>query len=121
MNSAQVDIQQIRIKHILFKSKVRSVLYGGVLDNTFFSNAGPISQWFVQIGNARYGSEPEYNSLFKTHGELLSTAQGLFSLYQSGRIEQAHQGMKDIEKLSDKFQDLLKQIEARFALRVDLA
>lgn len=36
MNLAQIDFQQLRIKHILYKSKVRSVLYGGDYDEAFF-------------------------------------------------------------------------------------
>ncbi|MCP2045254.1 histidine kinase [Pontibacter sp. HSC-36F09] len=120
MNSAQVDLQQIRIKHILFKSKVRSVLYGGVLDSVFFSDAGPISHWFLQVGKEKYGSEPELYSLQKTHSELLTNANQLFSLYRNGSIDQAHAGMKDIEKLSDRFQELLMQLEKRLALRADM-
>jgi hypothetical protein len=120
MNSAQIDFQQIRIKHILFKSKVRSVLYGGVFDSTFFSDNGPISQWFQQVGNVKYAQEPELYSLQKTHNELLSNAKSLFNLYRNGSIDQAHLGMKDIEKLSDRFQELLNQIEKRLALRTDL-
>jgi hypothetical protein len=120
MNSAQVDFQQIRIKHILFKSKVRSVLYGGALDATFFSDAGPISQWFLTVGRVKYAREPELYGLHKTHNELLTNAQRLFNLYRNGSIDQAHQGMKDIEKLSDKFQELLTQIEKRMASRADV-
>ncbi|PKV75845.1 histidine kinase [Pontibacter ramchanderi] len=119
MNSAQVDFQQIRIKHILFKSKVRSVLYGGALDSVFFSDAGPISHWFLQVGKVKYGNEPELYSLQKTHSDLLSNANQLFSLYRNGSIDQAHAGMKDIEKLSDRFQELLTQMEKRLALRAD--
>ncbi|MBD1395834.1 histidine kinase [Pontibacter sp. JH31] len=120
MNSAQVDFQQVRIKHILFKSKVRSVLYGGVLDTAFFSEAGPINQWFSKVGRVKYAQEPELFSLHKTHNELMANAQRLFSLYRSGSIDQAHQGMKDIEKLSDKFQGLLTQIEKRLSVRADV-
>lgn len=121
MNSAQVDFQQIRIKHILFKSKVRSVLYGGAHDSVFFSDAGPISHWFLQVGKVKYANEPELSSLQRTHSELLLSANQLFSLYRSGSIEQAHAGMKDIEKLSDRFQDLLSQMEKRLSLRADMA
>ncbi|WP_370627286.1 histidine kinase [Pontibacter sp. HSC-14F20] len=120
MNSAQVDFQQIRIKHILFKSKVRSVLYGGAFDSVFFSDAGPISHWFSQVGKVKYGNEPELYSLQKTHGDLLANANQLFSLYRKGNIDQAHAGMKDIEKLSDRFQELLSQMEKRLALRTDM-
>ncbi|WP_033316856.1 CZB domain-containing protein [Pontibacter roseus] len=120
MNAAQVDFQQIRIKHILFKSKVRSVLYGGSFDAVFFSDSGPINQWFATVGSARYGREPELASLLKTHNELQSNALGLFSLYRNGKIDQAQNGMKDIEKLSDRFQSLLTQVESRLALKPDV-
>ncbi len=119
MNSAQIDLQQIRIKHILFKSKVRSVLYGGTLDNTFFSDAGPISQWFAQVGNVKYSREPELYTLQKTHNDLVANAQQLFGLYRNGNIDQAHAGIKDIEKLSDRFQEVLMQLEKRLTLRLD--
>lgn len=120
MNSAQVDFQQIRIKHILFKSKVRSVLYGGAFDRAFFSEAGPISQWFTTVGQVKYMGEPEVYTLQKLHVELLSNAQRLFSLYRSGSIDQAHAGMKELEKLSERFQDMLTSVEKRLALRTDI-
>jgi hypothetical protein len=120
VNSAQVDFQQIRIKHILFKSKVRSVLYGGVFDSVFFSESGPISHWFLQVGKVKYSNEPELFNLQKTHSELLSYANQLFTLYRNGSIDQAHAGMKEIEKLSDRFQELLTQMEKRLALRTDM-
>ena len=120
MNAAQIDFQQIRIKHILFKSKVRSVLYGGVLDAVFFSEVGPISQWFLLIGLPKYGKEPELLSLHKTHNELLAYAHELFSLYKNGKIDQAHNGMRDVEKLSEKFQTLLTQVEKRLAAQADV-
>jgi hypothetical protein len=115
MNAAQIDFQQIRIKHILFKSKVRSVLYGGVLDRMFFSEAGPISQWFLLVGVPRYGNEHELQSMYKIHKQLLVYAHELFSLYKNGKIDDAHNGMQDLEKLSEKFLDLLAQLEKRLA------
>jgi hypothetical protein len=119
MNVAQIDLQQIRIKHILFKSKVRSVLYGGTLDSVFFSEVGPIGQWFAQVGQQKYAREPELYTLQKTHNELLSNAQRLFDMYRNGSIDQAHAGMRDIEKLSDRFQEVLSQLEKRLALKPD--
>lgn len=120
MNAAQIDLQQIRIKHILFKSKVRSVLYGGTLDNVFFSDNGPINQWFKQVGAIKYAQEPELLALQKLHKDLSHHAQGLFALYQGGNIDQAHAGIKDIEKLSDSFQEMLSKLEKRLALRPDI-
>ncbi|MBC5775085.1 histidine kinase [Pontibacter sp. KCTC 32443] len=113
MNLAQLDFQQLRIKHILYKSKVRSVLYGGVYDEAFFSRSGPVSQWFSTVGHVRYLHEPEMSELATVHKELNSTALELFSLYNSGQIDQAHDGLKSIEYKSDQFLNLLSKLEDR--------
>ena len=113
MNLAQLDFQQLRIKHILYKSKVRSVLYGGVYDETFFSRAGPIHQWFSTVGSVRYSHEPELHELVTVHQELNNTAHQLFSLYKGGKIDQAHEGMKSVEMTSDRFLQLLARMENR--------
>lgn len=114
MNPAQVDIQQLRIKHILFKSKVRSVLYGGNLDEEFFSSRGPINLWFSSVGTAKYSSEPEIAELYRLHQDLVMTALQLFSLYKNSKIEQAHEGLKLIDKSSERFLLLLARLESRF-------
>src|SRR5688572_305198 len=107
MNLAQVDFQQLRIKHILYKSKVRSVLYGGAFDDVFFSASGPLSQWFTTIGQHRYGREPEMKELSSLHQDLISIALQLIALYNSGKIDQAHDGMKQIDRKSEEFLNLL--------------
>lgn len=113
MNLAQIDFQQLRIKHILYKSKIRSILYGGIFDEAFFSRTGPVSQWFTLVGRVRYLHEPEINELATVHKELNSTALQLFSLYNSGQIDKAHEGMKSIEFKSDQFLQLLAKLEGR--------
>jgi hypothetical protein len=113
MNSAQIDFQQLRIKHILYKSKVRSVLYGGTFDEAFFSHTGPVNFWFNDTGMSKYGHEPEMKQLAETHQELNNTALNLFKLYNSGQIDQAHDGLKTIERKSEYFLNLLSQLETR--------
>lgn len=117
MNAAQVDFQQLRIKHILYKSKVRSVLYGGTYDVTFFSRSGPVSAWFTTVGLVKYRQEPAMTELLRVHQELNTTADGLFHLYKSGKIDQAHDGLKNIEKRSEQFLNVLLQLENRLAVQ----
>ncbi|TXK51580.1 histidine kinase [Pontibacter qinzhouensis] len=113
MNATQVDFQQIRIKHILFKSKVRSVLYGGKKDNAFFALEGPINTWFNTIGLIRYGETSEMRALAAVQKELNATAALLFSLYDSGKIEQSLQGLEQVEANSVQFLKLLNQLEEK--------
>ncbi len=118
MNQAQIDFQQLRIKHILYKSKVRSVLYGGTHDAAFFSQLDPISLWFRTVGNERYSQEPELHELLRVHQELGQAADVVFSLYKSGRIDQAHEGLESIDAKSEQFLSLLSKLEDRLAEKV---
>ncbi|PIQ21961.1 MAG: histidine kinase [Cytophagales bacterium CG18_big_fil_WC_8_21_14_2_50_42_9] len=113
MNGAQIDFQQLRIKHILYKSKVRSVLYGGVYDENFFSASGPVGTWFTTVGMPRYGLQAEMRELAIINQDLNATAINLFHLYKSGRIDQAHDGMKNVETKSDRFINILSQLERK--------
>ncbi|MCJ8165047.1 histidine kinase [Pontibacter sp. E15-1] len=115
MQQYQIDFQQLRIKHILFKSKVRSVLYGGKQDVDFFSQRGPIMEWFRVTGGEHYSQEPELRMLHRTHQTLTSHALQLFRVYDSGRIEQAHEGLKEIELGSEQFLTTLSQFEKRLS------
>lgn len=113
MNAAQIDFQQLRIKHILYKSKVRSMLYGGAFDEAFFSRSGPIGIWFNTVGDVRYAGESEMGELTKVHRELEATTMELYRLYKGGKIDAAHDGFKSIEKHSDRFLSLLSKLEQR--------
>jgi len=113
MNLAQVDIQQLRIKHILYKSKVRATLYGGVFDEAFFSRSGPVGTWFSNVGQVRYANEPETWQLVSVHQELDAATRLLYRLYSGGRIDEAHEELRNIEKLSDRFLSLLSKLEDR--------
>ena len=111
MNGAQIDLQQLRIKHILYKSKVRSVLYGGTFDETFFSHTGPVSYWFNTTGIPKYSHVPEMHELSKLNQDLNKTALELIKLYNGGKIDMAHDGLKTIERKSEHFLNLIARLE----------
>lgn len=113
MNQAQIDCQQLRIKHILYKSKVRSVLYGGNYEEAFFSSASPVSAWFSTVAFQRYQGITEVQQLNSLHREMSQLVNQLISLYQSGKIEQAHEGFKAVENKSEEFLNLLTRLEAK--------
>jgi hypothetical protein len=113
MEIAQIDFQQLRIKHILYKSKVRSFLYGGTFDAAFFTSAGPIDVWFTTVGKVRYASEPQISSLAKLHRELNALALELYILYSNGEIDQAHEGLRSVEMKSDQFIEMLSSLDRK--------
>ncbi|MEJ8803807.1 histidine kinase [Pontibacter sp. H249] len=111
MNPIQLDIQQLRIKHILFKSKLRSVLYGGNYDEIFFSESGPVGQWFIQTGWPKYSSLSQLQELHTLNLDLNRQAKLLITLYNNSKIEEAHDGLRAIDLKSDRFLSLLSEIE----------
>lgn len=113
MNLAQADFQQLRIKHILYKSKVRAMLYGGTYDDTFFSQVGPVGQWFATTGKPKYAHEPELSTLHDIQLELNRKAAEMHRQYKAGQIDEANDGLKTIEKKSDTFLEILSQLERR--------
>ena len=113
MEAAQIDFQQLRIKHILYKSKVRSVVYGGTFEESFFSPAGPVEQWFQTVGLLRYGQFPEMRVLLQAHQQLNATALQLIALYRRGQIDQAHTDLKNIEQQSEHFLAALSALERK--------
>ena len=116
MNTAQIDLQQLRIKHILYKSKVRSALYGGAFDPDFFSPAGPVNNWLNTIGTERYGAEPELREMISIQTEMNAKVKYLTELYKSGKIDQAYEGLPVIETQSDRFLQLLDKLEKRLGV-----
>ncbi|MCC9165737.1 histidine kinase [Pontibacter harenae] len=116
MDITQIDFQQLRIKHILYKSKVRSFLYGGTFDSTFFSDAGPVDVWFSTVGMVRYAAEMELIALAALHQELNKYTKQLYQLYSSGKIDQAHDGLKEVERRSEQFLDLLGKLDKKIGV-----
>lgn len=113
MNTAQTDLQQLRIKHIHFKSKIRSALFGGTYDPAFFSTTSPVNQWFTQVGVVKYNQEAEIKDLVLIQTELNSAAKYLIELYKNDKIDQAHEGLSKIDSLSEKFIELVSKLENR--------
>lgn len=89
------------------------MLYGGAFDEVFFSRSGPVSTWFSTVGLERYANEKEMGELAKVHQELDAITLDLYRLYRGGKIDEAHDGLKSIEKGSVRFLSLLLILEER--------
>ena len=115
MNSAQVDFQQLRIKHILYKSKFRAVLFGGNFDPVFFSSSGPIHVWFHTIGLPTYGTDLTLNRLIALQDEMNATVVYYTDLYSAGKIDEAYNGLAIIDAKSEVFLSLLLELEKKLS------
>lgn len=110
MNLTSLDFQQARIKQVLFKSRLRSVLYGvREADPALFSvRENPLGQWLDTIVKPKYGATPEVREIERLLHDTLTTGQSLVRQYQRGQIEEARKGLEQIESRSDQIDVLLQ-------------
>jgi hypothetical protein len=113
MDISALDFQQASIKQVLFKSRLRSVLYGvREADPTLFSpELNPLGQWLNTTIKPYYGTQPEVREIERLIQQMLSAGQSLVSQYQRGRIEEARAGMEQINGYSDRLTEMLQQFE----------
>jgi hypothetical protein len=108
------DFQQARVKQVLFKSRLRSVLYGvREADPTLFSlTENPLSQWVQSVMKPQMGSSPAVRELERTVQQMLRTGQDLAARYGRGQIEEARAGLDQINAFADQIDEQLLNLES---------
>ena len=107
-----LDLQQARIKQILFKSQLRSVLYGvREPDDTLFSVRGnALSQWLQTTVTPQYGHRPEMKEVERTVGQMLATGRDLLAQYRRGQMEEARAGLNRLDSYAEQILSLLQKL-----------
>lgn len=108
-----LDFQQARVKQVLFKSRLRSVLYGvREAEPTLFQLAeNPLGQWITTYLKPAYGVRPEIAGIERLLRQTLDTGQALVRQHTRGEMEQARQGLEQIERLASEIDGLLTTLE----------
>jgi hypothetical protein len=113
MPLSSFDFQQARVKQVLFKSRLRSVLYGvREAESSLFSLAeNPLGQWLQTSLKPQLGSQPAVQELERTLQQMLRTGQDLATRYQRGQIEEARAGLDQVNSYADRIEALLHTLE----------
>lgn len=115
MDLTALDLQQAHIKQVLFKSRLRSVLYGvREADEALFSRAeNPLGQWLDAVVKPQVGHHPEVRQVDRLLTQMLSTARDLATQYQRGHIEEARAGLDQVNMQSEQITELFEQLGKR--------
>ena len=107
------DFQQARVKQVLFKSRLRSVLYGvREVDPALFSLAdNPLAQWLQASLRPQAGHRPEVRELEQALQQMLRTGHDLATRYQRGQIEEARAGLDQVNAFAEQIERLLLTLE----------
>lgn len=111
------DFDSALIKHLHFKSRLRSCLFGNALDETTLRDAERCSlgQWVAQRlrGAGPYAHLPEARRFDQLHRDIHAAGSRLLDLYKAGHPEQATAGLRDIQVVADEMTKLLQTMAAQ--------
>lgn len=114
--SSILDFQQAKANHLLFKSRLRTILYdeGDPADPQVLSQyACAIGKWLYGHALIQYETIPEVFTLEEVHSQLHRIARDLVSRYQQGQVWEARQGLLQLEQVADQLVDLLQRVETK--------
>ena len=111
------DFESARIKHVHFKSKVRSYLFGnggetGPLRDPELCSLG---QWVAQKlrGRGPYAHLPEARQFDQKHILIHAEANRLMDLHDAGNANQISADYTVLQRLADEMVVLLQTMEAK--------
>ena len=111
------DFESALIKHVHFKSKLRSFLFGHA------GSEGPardpeqcgLGHWIAERmrGDGPYAHLPEARRLDRQHVLIHREANHLMDMHRAGQVEEALAGFVAVQALADEMVTLLRTMEAR--------
>lgn len=109
------DFESGLVKHVLFKSKLRSYLYGNGISQ------GPIrdpaqcafGQWIRERASGRYAHLAEMRELDRLHVLIHQEANRLMDLHAQGHTEEALTGLPAVEKIADQLTVVMRTMEQK--------
>ncbi len=118
MYTLELDFEQAKTRHLLFKTKLRSILYGAEIDDQpVVSHLNcAVGKWINEHALKKYGHIPEMHQLELIHTNVHECAKELVSLYKDGKINEARKGLSNLELIADHFVALLTVVELKLQL-----
>jgi len=115
MNVLELDFERAKARHLLFKTRLRSILYGADIDETtvISHRECALGQWIYDHAIHDYGHIKEMHDLEKVHLQIHKSAGELIKLYKEGKITQAQEGLLEIEIIATQLVNLLSVVELK--------
>jgi PAS domain-containing protein len=115
MDNIKLDFEQAKAKHLLFKSRLRSILYESEVDEapvlSHFECA--VGKWIYTHALKAYGHITEMQELERVHADIHTSARELVKEYKDGNVERAREGLTGMDKIADKLIRLLATVEQK--------
>ena len=119
MQAPEFDFEQAKTKHLLFKSRLRSIVFGEVIaeeESVLSQYECPVGIWIYNVAFKNYIHIPEIFQLEKVHAEIHETARELVALYKQGKVTEARNGLVKMEAIAEGLVNLLNSVEDQVKL-----
>lgn len=111
------DFDSARIKHVHFKSRLRSFLFGNSGEEGPLRDPEQCSlgQWIAirMRGNGVYAHLPEARQFDQQHVLIHREANRLMDLYLAGNVQEAGAGYAPLQVIADEMLALLQTMETK--------
>ena len=111
------DFASALIKHVHFKSKLRSYLFGrsGAEEPLRDPEQCSLGQWITDRARGRgpYAHLPEARELDRLHVRIHHEASRLMDLHQAGRVDEATAGLGPLQAMGDNLAALFQTMEQK--------
>ncbi|WP_165903697.1 CZB domain-containing protein [Hymenobacter gummosus] len=107
------EFDTARLKHILFKARLRSFLFGAGGNEAPVRDPDECSfgHWIRDVALPRFGHYPEARQLDDAHRRVHHEANRLMDLHLAGQTEEAMRGLRAANPLTDEVLGLLNTLE----------
>jgi hypothetical protein len=108
------EFSQARIKHLAFKSKLRSYLYGANGDKEPLTDHTQcvLGKWIIKMAS-EYNLGHELQEVNFNHQHIHAVARKLIILYDKGQTSEARDGFVEIDEVASELIESLQTVEAK--------
>ena len=112
------DFESALIKHLSFKAKLRSFLYGNTNQEELLRDPDQcgLGQWIAERRHGAYAQVPQMRELDQLHRRIHQAANLLLDQYQAGHESQARGGFPAVQRIADEIVDVLQAAENHLRL-----
>lgn len=113
-NNLKIEFEQARIKHVAFKTKLRSYLYGNQADVEALRNPSlcAVGKWINEMGAKHMGGDDLLLELSYIHEEIHDAARRIIALHSAGKTQEAREMFEEVDSIGQRLLKAMDDLEA---------
>lgn len=112
-NLLKMEFEHARIKHLAFKSKLRSYLYGNSLETEALKDPSlcAVGKWINELGAKHLGDDDLLLEVTYIHEEIHDAARRIIVLYSAGKTQEAREKFTEVDEIGKRLLKAMDDLE----------